>query len=262
MQYCLGKLKRIVNGTEKDTVEADCNAPTATSTSWTNLRLTASTMQFEAEWETSFQPSRMPTPPYYINMYSIGVIGASADWRMERGGRTIRQGTMMCKSTDHDSPNTSMQDCTKNVMIPEEPQHGDRVHFTAKASNGGYVKINNYDHISYTRINTRYYTGREVSHSAHFAFDFHDPYHCSARGPCTGEMLERGPAFTKNGAISLRWSGWRDDDSGIGEYEYEVFKLRPFGDVLGMRGLAPVAGQTGTVGAGATQANIQLTEPG
>ncbi|XP_035673094.1 uncharacterized protein LOC118413674 [Branchiostoma floridae] len=75
-------------------------------------------------------------------------------------------------------------------------------------------------------------------------------------------MLERGPAITKNGAITLCWSGWRDDDSGIAEYEYEVFKLRPFGDVLGMRGLAPVAGQTGTVGAGATQASILLTEPG
>ncbi|XP_019617782.1 PREDICTED: uncharacterized protein LOC109465081, partial [Branchiostoma belcheri] len=64
------------------------------------------------------------------------------------------------------------------------------------------------------------------------------------------------------GSITLRWSGWRDDDSGIGEYEYEVFKLRPFGDMLGMRGLSPVPGQTGTVGAAATQASIRLTEPG
>ncbi|XP_078578622.1 uncharacterized protein LOC144863374 [Branchiostoma floridae x Branchiostoma japonicum] len=203
----------------------------------------------------------MPTRPYYIVGYSIGVIGASVDWRMERGGRTVRSGTITCKYTNRDSPNTSMQDCTKNVMIPEEPQHGDRVHFTTKASNGGYVTIRNYEY-SYYRTNRRYYSGREVSRSAHFTFDFHDPYHCSARGPCDSEMLERGPAITKNGAITLRWSGWRDDDSGIGEYEYEVFKLRPFGDVLGMRGLSPVAGQTGTIGAGTTQASILLTEPG
>ncbi|XP_019617771.1 PREDICTED: uncharacterized protein LOC109465072 [Branchiostoma belcheri] len=75
-------------------------------------------------------------------------------------------------------------------------------------------------------------------------------------------MLERGQAITKNGDITLRWSGWRDDDSGIGEYEYEVFKLRPFGDVLGMRGLSPVPGQTGRAGAATSQANIHLTEPG
>ncbi|KAI8510730.1 hypothetical protein Bbelb_116460, partial [Branchiostoma belcheri] len=155
-----------------------------------------------------------------------------------------------------------MQDCTENAMIPEEPQHGDRVYFTTKATNGGYVKLNNYDYSWTTRIRTHYYIGREVSHSAHFTFDFHDPYHCSARGNCTDVMLERGQAITKNGSITLRWSGWRDDDSGIGEYEYEVFKLRPFGDMLGMRGLSPVPGQTGTVGAAATQASIYLTEPG
>ncbi|CAH1258772.1 Hypp2074 [Branchiostoma lanceolatum] len=262
MQYCLGKVKRVENGAEKDTVEAGCMSTTATSTSWTNLRLTASTMQFEAEWKTSFQPSLTAWPrQYYINAYLVGVIAASADWRMERGGTSIRQGTMTCKLSNRDSPNTSMQDCTKNVMIPEEAQHGDEVHFTTKASNGGYVRIRNFDY-SYLSTRTFYYTGREVSHSAHFTFDFHDPYHCSTRGPCTGEMLERGQAITKNGDITLRWSGWRDDDSGIGEYEYEVFKLRPFGEMLGMRGLSPIAGQTGTVGAAATQASIHLTEPG
>ncbi|XP_078682372.1 uncharacterized protein LOC144916849 [Branchiostoma floridae x Branchiostoma belcheri] len=168
---------------------------------------------------------------------------------------------MTCKNTNRDSPNTGMQDCTRNVMITEEPRHQDKVYFTTKATNGGYIRIRNYDY-STIRTNTHYYTGREVSHSAHFTFDFHDPYHCLARGNCTDVMLERGQAITKNGDITLRWSGWRDDDSGIGEYEYEVFKLRPFGDVLGMRGLSPVPGQTGRVGAAATQASIHLTEPG
>ncbi|XP_078682400.1 uncharacterized protein LOC144916876 [Branchiostoma floridae x Branchiostoma belcheri] len=146
-------------------------------------------------------------------------------------------------------------------MIPEEPQHGDKVYFTTKATNGGYIRIRNYDY-STSRTDKHYYTGREVSHSAHFTFDFHDPYHCSARGNCTNVMLERGQAITKNGDITLRWSGWRDDDSGIGEYEYEVFKLRPYGDMLGMRGLSPVPGQTGRVGAATSQVNIHLTEPG
>ncbi|XP_078682420.1 uncharacterized protein LOC144916894 [Branchiostoma floridae x Branchiostoma belcheri] len=135
------------------------------------------------------------------------------------------------------------------------------VHFTTKATNGGYIRIRNYDYSTY-RTNKHYYTGREVTHGAHFTFDFYDPYHCSAGGNCTDVMLERGQAITKNGDITLRWSGWRDDDSGIGEYEYEVFKLRPFGDVLGMRGLSPVPGQTGRVGAATSQANIRLTEPG
>ncbi|XP_035671781.1 uncharacterized protein LOC118412846 [Branchiostoma floridae] len=126
MQYCAGKMKRIVNGWEKDTVEAGCNATTATSTSWTNLRLTASTMQFEAEWKSLFQPSGMPTTPYYINRYSIGVIAASTDWSMERGSTILHQGTLTCKHSNNGSPNTSIQDCTINAMIPEEPRHGDR----------------------------------------------------------------------------------------------------------------------------------------
>ncbi|CAH1259274.1 ADGRL2 [Branchiostoma lanceolatum] len=261
MYTCLGKVKRVENGKRRDKVEADCMATTAQSTVWTNLRLTASTMYFEAEWETSFQPSQMPPSEDYIAGYSVGVTAASTDWRIVRGDRSISDGTLTCKSSSFGSPNTAMQDCSENVTIPEEPQHGDRVHFTAKASNGGYVRIRNYDYSPFI-TNTRYYTGQEVSHSAHFTFDFHNPYHCSTEGLCADVMLDRGQAITRNGDITLRWSGWKDDDSGIGEYEYEVYKLRPFGDMLGMKGLSPVDGQNGTVGAETTETNIHLTEPG
>eukprot|EP00058_Branchiostoma_floridae_P023089 XP_002608579.1 hypothetical protein BRAFLDRAFT_128816 [Branchiostoma floridae] len=158
----------------------------------------------------------------------------------------ILNGSLTCQSYDdgstshvvsQDSPALSTHNCTRSHVIFVTPQHGDRLFFTAKSRNGGYVKIRNYDGSSgYTVDPSVYYSGQEVSRTAHFTFDFVPPYHCSVEGNCSDSMLDRGPAVTRNGTIRLRWSGWQDDASGIRSYTYEIVRLQPCGDGLGMPG--------------------------
>ncbi|XP_035696684.1 uncharacterized protein LOC118430082 [Branchiostoma floridae] len=238
MYYCMGKLKRMVNGLEKGTIEAPCTDSMTSPSIWTNIGSSInSQLQFEAEWETSFQgPSATDWPRhYYIDDHGIGVISASVDWWLQRGGTRVSSGTMPCLDggISRDNPKSSLHDCLKSTMMTSTPLHGDSFYFTTKSRNGGYVRIRNYDGTSSYTVNPPvYFTGREIGHTAHFTFDFESPYHCSVSGGCTDNMLDRGPAITKNGHLNLRWSGWRDDDAGLGEYEYEVFLLAPFGDEL------------------------------
>ncbi|XP_035672990.1 uncharacterized protein LOC118413571 [Branchiostoma floridae] len=245
MTYCAGRLI----GAEGDVTEAPCtDFTTAPSTVWTNLQVEATTGQLEVNWETSFEePLSSDWPgPYYVDDRKIGMTGASTDWWLERGADDILNGSLTCQSYDdgstnhvvsQDSPALSTHNCTRSHVIYDTPQHGDRLFFTAKSRNGGYVKIRNYDGSSgYTVDPSVYYSGQEVSRTAHFTFDFVPPYHCSVEGNCTDNMLDRGPAITRNGTIRLRWSGWQDDDSGIRSYTYEVVRLQPCGDGLGMPG--------------------------
>eukprot|EP00058_Branchiostoma_floridae_P000531 XP_002586019.1 hypothetical protein BRAFLDRAFT_110185 [Branchiostoma floridae] len=266
MHSCLGRMKRMVNGSEKDTTEALCADNIATSsTTWVKMRPgDDSWIEFEAEWETSFQgPSSTDWPrPYYIDDHGIGVISAAVDWWLVRDGTNVMDGTVRCLDCgiSKDSPKTSMHDCKKNVNMTVKPQHGDRLYFRVKSRNGGYVKIRNYDGTSNYIVNPPvYFSGREIAHTAHFTFDLNPPYHCSVLGSCTDNMLDRGKAITKDAHINLHWSGWRDDDSGISEYEYEVFMLAPTGEYLQERQPA-IAG--GKIGPNVTEMSIVLNETG
>ncbi|CAH1257267.1 SCUBE1 [Branchiostoma lanceolatum] len=245
MTYCAGMLM----GDAGDVSEAPCtDVTTAPSTVWTNLQEEATTMQLEVNWEAAFEepsPSDWPEP-YYVDDRKIGMTEASTDWWLEREAGGILNGSLTCQSyedgsTSHvvsqDSPALSTHNCTRSHVISATPQHRDRLYFTAKSRNGGYVKIRNYDGSSgYTVDPPVYYSGQEVSRTAHFTFDFVPPYHCFVQGNCTDNMLDRGPAITRNGTIRMRWSGWQDDDSGIRAYTYEIARLQPCGDGLGMPG--------------------------
>jgi len=71
-----------------------------------------------------------------------------------------------------------------------------RIHFTALAKNGGYVKINNADTGNVDP--TKYYTGQTVTHSALLVIDLVKPVHCSVASTCNDNMLDRGQAITKS----------------------------------------------------------------
>ncbi|CAH1259452.1 Hypp2286 [Branchiostoma lanceolatum] len=175
---------------------------------------------------------------------------------------TRSSGSIPCEDNgiSQDNPTSSMHDCTQTEVIPVTPQHGDSLYFTTKSTNGGYVKVRNYDGESGYTVNPPvYFSGREVAYNASFTFDLEPPYHCSLSDGCTDNMLDRGPAITKDGNINLRWSGWRDDGAGIGEYEYEVFLLVPFGEELREHRPA-LTGQKVTPDI--TEANVVLNETG
>ncbi|XP_078589451.1 uncharacterized protein LOC144869806 [Branchiostoma floridae x Branchiostoma japonicum] len=265
MHYCLGKLKRMVNGHERDTVEAPCiNSTTAPSTVWTNIKFESNQLQIQGNWESSFHgPNETDWPRHdYIDGHRIGVISASMDWWLQRGAGRVRSGTIHCLDggISGDNPMLSMHGCEKNQTIPVTPEHGDSIYFTTKSTNGGYVIIRNYDGTSNYTLNPKvYFSGQEISHTAYFTLDLESPYHCSVSSDCTDNMLDRGPAITRNGYLNLRWSGWRDDDAGIGEYDYEIFLLEPLGEELQERD-PPLT--SGKVAPGITEVNVTLNEPG
>ncbi|XP_078658232.1 uncharacterized protein LOC144903715, partial [Branchiostoma floridae x Branchiostoma belcheri] len=266
IMHCLAKLQRVVGGAERDTLEADCGAVTATSTVYVGRHIAYNRLQMT--WDSSWTgPTARDWPrPYYINDFRVGIVTASSTWRLLRGGSALRSGTIGCSiGHDRDNPDTNLHDCVNHgdLSLPTL-QHNDRLEFKAKATNGGYVRINNHDRSDgvVTQYGRQYYQGSEVIHTAHFTYDLRDPVHCSVASSCSYKLVEIGPSFTKNGHIQIRWPGWSDEGSGLGKYEYVVYKLQPYGDDLGMRSVTPILSGSQNVSGGAGMAQVTLTEPG
>eukprot|EP00058_Branchiostoma_floridae_P023180 XP_002608670.1 hypothetical protein BRAFLDRAFT_73893 [Branchiostoma floridae] len=247
IMHCLAKLMRVVNGTEKDTTEAECRGVTAPSTVFVGRHIAYNRLQMT--WDSSWiGPSAGDWPrPYYINDFKVGIISANSSWRLLR----------VSSETYADSSRQISILAWRKAAVP-------RIEFKVQANNGGYVVINNYDRSDgvVTQNPRLHYRGTEVIHTAHFTYDLIDPVHCSVAGNCSSKPVEIGPPFTKNGQIQMRWSGWSDEGSGLGLYEYEVYKLQPYGDVLGMRSVTPFA--TGSLNAseGAGMVEVTLDVPG
>ncbi|KAI8509825.1 hypothetical protein Bbelb_122530 [Branchiostoma belcheri] len=264
--HCLAKLQRVVGGAERDTLEADCGAVTASSTVYVGRHIAYNRLQMT--WDSSWTgPTARDWPrPYYINDFRVGIVTASSTWRLLRGGSALRSGNIGCSiGHDRDNPDTNLHDCVNHgdLSLPAL-QHNDRLEFKAKATNGGYVRINNHDRSDgvVTQYGRQYYQGSEVIHTAHFTYDLRDPVHCSVASSCSSKLVEIGPSFTKNGQIQIRWPGWSDEGSGLGKYEYVVYKLQPYGDELGMRSVTPILSGSQNVSGGAGMAQVTLTEPG
>ncbi|XP_070571273.1 uncharacterized protein [Ptychodera flava] len=258
MAYCTAKLIRTVGDTR---VEADCDDHvTAPQTVYTNLIPD----RILVEWHAYYiGPNAATYPrPYYINDFKVGVVSASFDWRVQRGGSEIRSGSATCSlGYNQDNPHQAMHVCEVHDDFSFTFQHADRFYVTVKASNGGYVNIRNYDGTSgqYTVNPKQYYQGQTVSHTADFTLDYQPPEHCSVTSGCSDKMIDRGAAITKNGAITVGWSGWSDGLSGILKYEYEVYKMQPYGDVLGYRSIEPIIKDE--LDASSTSFTMNLTEP-
>ncbi|XP_078658227.1 uncharacterized protein LOC144903711 [Branchiostoma floridae x Branchiostoma belcheri] len=266
IMHCLAKLQRVVGGAERDTLEADCGAVTATSTVYVGRHIAFNRLQMT--WDSSWiGPTASDWPrPYYINDFRVGIVTASSTWRLLRGGSALRSGNIGCSiGHDRDNPDTNLHDCVnhEDLSLPTL-QHNDRLEFKAKATNGGYIVINNHDRPDgvVTQNARQYYQGSEVIHTAHFTYDLRDPVHCSVASSCSSKLVEIGPSFTKNGHIQIRWPGWSDEGSGLGKYEYVVYKLQPYGDDLGMRSVTPILSGSQNVSGGAGMAEVTLTEPG
>uniref|UniRef100_A0ABM0MJ98 Uncharacterized protein LOC102806247 n=1 Tax=Saccoglossus kowalevskii TaxID=10224 RepID=A0ABM0MJ98_SACKO len=258
MQYCLGTL---IQTTGDYRADAECDDHvTAPTTVFTNIQPD----RIQVEWHNSYTgPNAADWPQqFYVEDFKVGVISASYDWWVIRGGNNVKTGTVTCSiGYNQDNPHQAMHDCDVTGDIVFTFQHGDRFYFTAKARNGGYITIRNYDATSGYTINPKnYYTGIDVAHTADFTLDYQPPAHCTVTGSCSDNMLDRGPAITKIGDITVQYNGWHDDLSGILRYEYEVYKMQAYGDVLGYRSISPVL--SGQVDLPATQFSIILSDPG
>lgn len=58
----------------------------------------------------------------------------------------------------------------------------------------------------------------------------------------------------------MQWDGWYDNLSGVLRYEYEVYRMQAYGNVLAYRTIPPV--HTGIVDLPAKEFTVSLTEPG
>ncbi|XP_078575733.1 uncharacterized protein LOC144861637 [Branchiostoma floridae x Branchiostoma japonicum] len=264
IMHCLAKLQRIVGGAERDQLEADCGAVTAPFTVYIGRHIAYNRLEvtWDSSWTGLTAASNWPRP-YYIDDFRVGIVTASTTWRLLRRGSALRSGTIRCYSVhNQDNPDTHVHDCMNynNLPLPTV-QHNDRLEFKARVTNGGYVVINNHDRSDGVVTRSRqYYEGSEVIHTAHFTYDLRDPVHCSVASSCSSKLIEFGPQFTKNGSIQLSWPGWSDEGSGVGRYEYVVYKLQPYGDILGMRSVTPIT--TGFRNANVEMAEVTLSEPG
>nr|XP_006818613.1 PREDICTED: uncharacterized protein LOC102807323 [Saccoglossus kowalevskii] len=258
MQYCLGTL---IQTTGDYRADADCDDHvTAPTTVYTNIQPD----RIQVEWHNSYTgPNAADWPQqYYVEDFKVGVISASYDWWVIRGETNVKSGIVTCSiGYSQDNPHQAMHDCDVTGDIVFTFQHEDRFYFTAKARNGGYITIRNYDATSGYTINPKnYYTGVDVAHTADFTLDYQPPTHCTVTGSCSDHMLDRGPAITKTRDITVQYIGWHDDLSGILRYEYEVYKMQAYGDVLGYRSIPPV--MSGQVDPPAKQFTITLNDPG
>ncbi|XP_022088109.1 uncharacterized protein LOC110977889 isoform X2 [Acanthaster planci] len=190
-------------------------------------------------WKCSYQPTGLPNPsvldgagqpvyPYIANV-SLGVVSASvtATVHLASGG-TYTLGSENCPAAgSQDDPATSLVICEYTFDIDGSiwtPSDGDVLTYIVDATNGGYMQL--YDRDNSNNIITRYYVGRTVSASANFTFDLDSPYHCvNVSAGCRTTMLDAGDDVTVEADITITWSDWADDLSGIGEYDLQVRQL-------------------------------------
>ncbi|XP_077865829.1 uncharacterized protein LOC102808178, partial [Saccoglossus kowalevskii] len=257
MHFCSATLIQVTG----DRAYALCdNHGNAQTTIYTNIQPD----RIQVELHNSYTgPDAADWPQqYYVNDFKVGVISASFDWWVTRGGSIVKTGTDTCSNGySQDNPHQGMYECDVIDNIGFTFQHEDRLHLTAKAHNGGYITIRNYDAASGYLIGPKiYYTGMEVAHTADFILDYQSPEHCTLTRSCSDNMLDRGPAITKIRRITVRFNGWHDDISGILRYKYEVYKMQAYDDVLGYRSTPPAI--SGQVNPPTTQFTITLRDPG
>ncbi|XP_077865830.1 uncharacterized protein LOC102808303 [Saccoglossus kowalevskii] len=196
MEHCLATL---IQTTGDYRADADCDDHvTATTTVYTNIQPD----RIQVELHNSYTgPDAADWPQqYYVNDFKVGVISASFDWWVTRGGSIVKTGTDTCSNGySQDNPHQGMYECDVIDNIGFTFQHEDRFHLMTKARNGGYITISNYDVIFNDTIEPEkyYYTGMEVAHTVDFNMDYKSPEHCTVTGSCFENMLDRGPAIIK-----------------------------------------------------------------
>ncbi|KAI0235597.1 hypothetical protein LSAT2_013874 [Lamellibrachia satsuma] len=259
--YCLVTAEMTTSSSSTEKAEISCENQSNTVI-YTNVRATTVKIQFSSLFKG---PSVVQYPKkFYINDFSVGVTDTKFTHYVVRDSLSLsRLDNSGCNSgISQDNPHTSLLECNlQNTMQNTPLQHADRVHFKASASNGGYVKIRNFDSDASGTVGApKYYTGQTITHTAELVIDLVKPVHCSVGSTCSDNMLDRGPPITKATALTVRWAGWSDALARIKQYELALYKLQPYGDKLAHHGVAALVRKS--LEANKNSFNTNLVDPG
>ncbi|XP_070538241.1 uncharacterized protein [Ptychodera flava] len=106
------------------------------------------------DWVTSFVPdlSNIETPAY-VNDTALGIVDAELQWTLQRGHKTIDSGSSTCVAFEDlnidvfDVPLDEAQtrNCEHTITITAEINHNDLMEIIVGATNGGFIRLNNFD---------------------------------------------------------------------------------------------------------------------
>ncbi|KAK3581576.1 hypothetical protein CHS0354_031922 [Potamilus streckersoni] len=199
--------------------------PDFKDTVWTNFKdYTKAETYFAALFKLRPEVGIIPQKPSYIDQFKFGIIEGYISITLKRGGDSNAL-TENCISASEDQPISANYRCAKNFTLAQWGlpfQHNDRVIFLAKVKNGGrtyYIDRDDSNKTKYYSLNGKYLT-----YTYELGFDFIKPYHCILSGSCQDQPLDV-PDFTALKTVIITWSGWLDDLSGVGKYQYELFDL-------------------------------------
>ncbi|XP_071952363.1 uncharacterized protein [Antedon mediterranea] len=192
-------------------------------------------------WKTRYSGPTLADYPYYVNEFKVGVVEASVDWQISREG-TIGlnvNGTIDCSlNHDKDDPNIATHACQQYGSLYQDLQHDDRLSLTLSSTNGGFLRLINYDfQTSGTVDEPVYYSGQTVQKTLDIVVDLEPPTHCSLTPEavtCSGHPLNIGEPYTKQIELEIKWSTWVDNTSGLkpNTYESRVCKMLITNDVF------------------------------
>ncbi|XP_033123151.1 uncharacterized protein LOC117121875 [Anneissia japonica] len=181
---------------------------------------------FLVNWQTQFSATEYPFP-YYVNDSNVGVISAVVNWYIDRGGNIIDSGEIDCSlNHNEDDPNKGIHVCTRYEKLKDNLQNNDNLTITSSSTNGGFLKLNNYDYSVVGRVdNPVYYEGKTVTRSLTITVDIDAPTHCSLFVPrdttCIGFALDIGDPYTTSSHLKVKWSTWVDHISGLTATSYD-----------------------------------------
>ncbi|XP_071964161.1 uncharacterized protein [Antedon mediterranea] len=216
MDYCLTKLHNTSGGT----LELQC----VDSGHIYYVRRQITLKNIENDWRSSYIQPNEPLPPY-ISGFALGMIRGVTIATLYNKDRTKSKevARIPCSDTAHQtSPRQSLYHCVGVETLDLSGwilETGDRITVDVEVENGGYVTVEDRD--TSTQSN-RYYSGRILERQNSYVFDFVDPGHCAVTSSCSLQLLDCGNDVTKQGNISVSWSGWTDPDSGIERFQYEI----------------------------------------
>ncbi|XP_071952759.1 uncharacterized protein [Antedon mediterranea] len=191
-------------------------------------------------WVTRYSgPTAAENPiPYYVNGFKVGIVSASVDWQISRGGTVTASGSIDCNlNHDQDDPNQGTHSCGRYGSLGQDLQHGDRLFITLSSTNGGFLRLKDYDFSSSgTVVRPVYYSGQTLQNTLRIIVDLEPPTHCSLSPAeavtCSGHPLNIGKPYTKQIELEIKWSPWVDDTSGLNKYESRVCKMLIANDVF------------------------------
>ncbi|XP_070537573.1 uncharacterized protein [Ptychodera flava] len=190
------------------------------------------------DWVTSFVPDLSNTEtPAYVNDTVFGIINAELQLTLKRGHITIDSGSSKCVSFEDlnidifDVPLDEVQtrNCEHTITITAEINHNDLMEIIVIATNGGFIRLNNFDIEGVVTLDPpREYETNYLSIRTEVHFDFLAPYHCGKPSmSCGAYLLDIGNPYRKTEIVDVKWvpTDWHDDLGGLSHYKCESYRL-------------------------------------